>query len=98
MRRRFVKGVLTVPNTDANGTTSPLDWQHIDWLKVEKTVRRLQQRIFMAKQRGDMKRMKALQRLLAASHCAKLLAVRRVAQENSGRKTPGIDGVVSTTD
>ncbi len=27
-----------------------------------------------------------------------LLAVRQVAQENDGRKTPGIDGVVSTTD
>jgi RNA-directed DNA polymerase len=42
--------------------------------------------------------MAALQRLLASSWSAKLLAVRQVAQENDGRKTPGIDGVVSTTD
>ena len=42
--------------------------------------------------------MESLQRLLASSWSAKLLAVRQVAQENNGRKTPGIDGVVSTTD
>jgi len=42
--------------------------------------------------------MAALQRLLAASWSAKLLAVRQGAQEHDGRKTPGIDGVVRTTD
>src|SRR5262245_21289138 len=52
----------------------------------------------MAKVRGDLRRMESLQRLLASSWSAKLLAVRKVAQENDGRKTPGIDGVVSSTD
>lgn len=65
---------------------------------LKKAVRRLQHRIFMAKARGDQRRMESLQRLLASSWSAKLLAVRQVAQENAGRKTPGIDGVVSTTD
>ena len=37
-------------------------------------------------------------RLLASSRAAKLLALRKVGQENSGRKTPGIDGVVSISD
>src|SRR5262249_43212089 len=50
----------------------------------------------MAKVRGDLRRMESLQRLLASSWSAKLLAVRKVAQENDGRKTPGIDGVAST--
>jgi len=86
------------PLTDANGALSPLAWGRINWPHVEKTVRRLQQRIFMAKVRGDPRRRAALQRLLASSWSAKLLAVRQVAQENDGRKTPGIDGVVSTTD
>jgi retron-type reverse transcriptase len=94
-----VKGVLTVGQlTDANGTMSPLDWSRINWRQVEQTVRRLQQRIFMAKVQGDQQRMESLQRLLASSWSAKLLAVRKVAQENDGRHTPGIDGVVSTTD
>src|SRR5215468_2315896 len=52
----------------------------------------------MAKVRGDQQRMESLQRLLASSWSAKLLAVRKVAQENDGRNTPGIDGVVSTAD
>jgi len=91
--------VLTVGRlTDATGAVPALDWGQINWRKVERDVRRLQQRIFMAKVRGDRRRLQALQRLLTSSWSAKLLAVRKVAQDNSGRKTPGIDGVVSTTD
>ena len=83
---------------DANGIQASLNWSQIDWRKVEKTVLRLQQRIFMAKVKGDAKGMESLQRLLASSRAAKLLAIRKVGQESSGRKTPGIDGVVSNTD
>lgn len=49
----------------------------------------------MAKIKGDAKGMESLQRLLASSRAAKLLAIRKVGQENSGRRTPGVDGVVS---
>src|SRR5579885_2178633 len=83
---------------DANGTQASLVWSQINWQKVEKTVLRLQHRIFMAKVKGDVKGMESLQRLLASSRAAKLLAIRKVGQENSGRKTPGIDGVVSKSD
>jgi len=83
---------------DATGTQAVLDWSQIDWQKVEKTVLRLQHRIFMAKVKGDVRGMEALQRLLTSSRAAKLLAIRKVGQENSGRKTPGIDGVVSKSD
>ena len=83
---------------DANRAQAELTWSQIDWRKVEKTVLRLQHRIFMAKVRGDVKGMESLQRLLASSRAAKLLAVRKVGQENSGRKTPGVDGVVSISD
>ena len=83
---------------DANGTQASLGWSQINWPKVEKSVLRLQQRIFMAKVKGDVKGMESLQRLLASSRTAKLLAIRKVGQESSGRKTPGIDGVVSLTD
>ena len=33
---------------DANRTQATLDWSQIDWQKIEKTVLRLQHRIFMA--------------------------------------------------
>jgi len=34
---------------DANRAQASLDWSQIDWQKIEKTVLRLQHRIFMAK-------------------------------------------------
>ena len=80
---------------DANGTQADINWSQIDWQKVEEAVLRLQHRIFMAKINGDAKGMESLQRLLASSRAAKLLAIRKVGQENSGRRTPGVDGVVS---
>ena len=90
------KGVLTMAQTiDANGSHASSNWDQIDWAQMEKAVLRLQHRIFMAKVRGNAKAMESLQRLLVSSRAAKVLAVRTVSQENSGRKTPGIDGVAS---
>jgi len=93
------RGVLTAGKpADTSRSFTAIDWGQIQWRQVERDVRRLQHRIFMAKVRGDKRRVESLQRLLASSWSAKLLAVRKVAQENGGRKTPGIDGVVSTSD
>jgi hypothetical protein len=89
-----VNGVLPVAKTtEANGTQASLNWDQINWQKVEKTVLRLQHRIFMAKVKGDAKGMESLQRLLVSSCAAKLLAVRKVGEENSGRKTPALHGL-----
>ena len=41
--------------------------------------------------------MKNLQKLMVRSMSAKLKAIRQVTQENSGKQTPGIDGVVCDT-
>jgi RNA-directed DNA polymerase len=93
------RGALTAGKpADTNRPVTATDRGRINWRQVERDVRRLQHRIFMAEVRGDARRVQSLQRLLAASWSAKLLAVRTVAQENDGRKTPGIDGVVSTSD
>lgn len=48
-----------------------------------------------AEQRGDVKTVRTLQRLLMKSRRAKLSAVRRVTQDNQGKNTAGIDGVKS---
>jgi len=79
---------------DANGTQAVDDWRQIDWQKVEKAVLRLQHRIFMAKVKGDVKGMESLQRLLASSRAAKLLAPRvQHGQEPDPRaQVPGIGG------
>jgi RNA-directed DNA polymerase len=69
----------------------------IDWKSVEKMVYRLQTRIFKAQLRGDTKQVHRLQKLLMKSRSAKLLAVRRVTQDNAGKKTAGVDGIKSLT-
>ncbi len=66
-------------------------WREVDWRSVTGEVRRLQVRIVKAVETGRWGRVKALQRLLTTSRSGKLLAVRRVT-ENQGRKTPGVDG------
>jgi RNA-directed DNA polymerase len=72
-------------------------WKAIDWPTIEDQVRRLQLRIAKAIKIGRYAKAKALQWLLTHSFSAKLLAVRRVTQ-NSGKKTPGVDGVILKTD
>ena len=71
-------------------------WSHIDWRKATKRVRRLQLRIAKAYREGRYNKAKSLQYLLTHSLSAKLLAVKRVA-ENKGGKTPGVDGVTWKT-
>lgn len=68
-------------------------WETLDWTKIERQVFKLQKRIFQAEQRNDVKKVRSLQKLLLSSRAAKLLATRRVTQDNQGKKTAGIDGV-----
>jgi RNA-directed DNA polymerase len=71
------------------------DWTHIPWRKLEKKVYRLQKRISQASLRGDEQAVHSLQRLLMKSEAARTLAVRRVTQDNQGKRTAGVDGVKS---
>jgi RNA-directed DNA polymerase len=73
-----------------------IDWNRINWKKVNHNVRRLQARIVQARGEGRWGKVTALQWLLAHSFSGKALAVRRVT-ENRGKKTPGVDGEVWDT-
>jgi RNA-directed DNA polymerase len=70
------------------------DWDAVRWRMVEQDVGRLRQRIFVASQAGDYKRVRSLQKLMLRSRANALLSVRRVTEVNDGRKTAGIDGRV----
>ncbi|WP_017294277.1 group II intron reverse transcriptase/maturase [Geminocystis herdmanii] len=72
-------------------------WNKIDWKTVEKKVFKLQKRIYKASASGNVKLVHSLQRLLTKSYYGKLLATRRVTQDNQGKKTAGVDGVKSLT-
>ena len=67
------------------------------WSRLRRHVFTLQKRIDQATRRGDVRTVRRLQRLLMHSWSAKLLAVRRVAQDNRGKRTAGVDGVKSFT-
>src|ERR1700676_3295602 len=66
------------------------EWYAINWQAIHRKVRRLQVRIVQATKANRWGRVKALQRLLTHSYSGKVLAVRRVT-ENNGKKTPGVD-------
>jgi RNA-directed DNA polymerase len=70
-------------------------WNKLPWRTFEQHVYRIQKRIYRASQRGNTRAVQKLQKLLTKSEAARLLAVRRVTQENRGKKTAGVDGVKS---
>ncbi len=70
-------------------------WNSVPWKKLEHHCFRIQKRIYRASQRGNQRAVHKLQKLLMKSEAARLLAVRRVTQENQGKKTAGGDGVKS---
>ncbi|MFZ1027556.1 MAG: reverse transcriptase domain-containing protein, partial [Limnoraphis robusta] len=74
-----------------------VEWNAINWRKLEKRVYKLQKRIYQASNRGDLKAVRRLQKTLMRSWSARCLAVRRVTQDNQGAKTAGVDGVKSLT-
>lgn len=74
-----------------------VEWNTIPWRKLERRVYKLQKRIFQASMRGDTKAVRRLQKTLMRSWSAKALAVRKVSQDNQGKKTAGVDGVKSLT-
>lgn len=71
------------------------EWKQLPWKRIQRQVFKLQNRIYRASCCGNVKVVRKLQRLLLKSWSARCLAVRRVTQENAGRKTAGIDGKAS---
>ncbi|MEO0537026.1 MAG: reverse transcriptase N-terminal domain-containing protein [Cyanobacteria bacterium P01_A01_bin.123] len=69
------------------------EWNQLPWKKIQVRVFKLQRRIYRASQQGNVKLVHRLQRLLLKSWYGRLLAVRRVTQDNRGKKTAGIDGI-----
>src|SRR5215204_4850204 len=91
---RWRRWTVQAEQTGERGQTA---WSDIDWAAAEAAVRRLQGRIYRAAAAGNRRQVKNLQKLLVRSTSAKRLAVRRVTQQNAGRNTPGVDGVVCKT-
>jgi RNA-directed DNA polymerase len=74
-----------------------ITWQNINWKTIETRVFKLQKQIFQCRRDGDCLKMQALQRIMIKLPEAKMLAVRRVTQDNRGKNTPGADGIKNLT-
>jgi RNA-directed DNA polymerase len=72
-------------------------WSQMNWTGVEANARRLHSRIYRAAANGAQAKVKNLQKLRVRSVSAQRLAIRQVTQDNSGKHTPGVDGVVCDT-
>ncbi|MGV0029185.1 reverse transcriptase domain-containing protein, partial [Phormidesmis priestleyi] len=70
-------------------------WSAIDWRPMRRRVKNLRQRIYRATQQHQWNRVRSLMKLMLRSYSNLLLAVRRVTQENAGRKTAGLDGQIA---
>lgn len=67
------------------------------WKKLEKNVLNIQKRIYKATKAGKIGKAKNLARLLLRSTSSIILNVRRVTQDNKGKRTAGVDGVKMLT-
>ena len=76
-----------------NTKTKWESWDAINWNTVDKYVFKLQKRIYKAAKRQDWTAMRHVQKTLVKSWYGKLAAVRKVTQDNRGKKTAGIDGI-----
>lgn len=78
-------------HTDIGVNEQAEEWADIDWQLVDKRVKNLRQRIYRATQLQQWNKVRSLMKLMLRSHSNLLSSVRRVTQENKGRKTAGVD-------
>jgi len=71
-----------------------VEWSKHEWTIYEAKVYDHQRRIYESSKAKRWEEVWELQRQIIRQPEAKLLAVKRVTQENTGKKTPGVDGVI----
>ena len=74
-----------------------MEWRELNWRKIQKAVWKLPKRIYRAYISGNVRKGRRLQKTLINSYYNRLLAVRKVSQDNKGKKTAGVDKVKSLT-
>ena len=75
-----------------NTVTPMYEWNTLPWKEIQRKVFKLQKRIYQASLQNEPSKVRKLQKLMVSSWIAKALAVRKVTQDNRGKRTAGIDG------
>ncbi len=63
-----------------------VEWNELNWRKIQKATFKLQKRIYRAYISGDVRKGRRLQKTLINSYYNRLLSVRLVTQDNQGKK------------
>lgn len=71
-----------------------LEWNEQDWSSYQAKIYGIQNAIYEASKKGKVEEIKELQKQTTNSPEAKLLSVKKITQENTGKKTPEVDGVI----
>ena len=87
------KDASTIQKAKTQNQTPSDAWNKLPWGQLEEHVFSIQKRIYQASLKNDRKTVQECQKLLTKSRAARFLAVRRVTQDNSGKKTAGVDGI-----
>ena len=74
-----------------------LEWDLLPWDFIEKSIRKLRQRIFRATREARWNQVRSLTKLMLRSYFNLLESVSKVTQVNKGKKTAGVDNVVALT-
>lgn len=72
-------------------------WTRLDWSKIQYKVSRLQSKIYQASLTGDKISVVKYQKILINSYSAKLLAIKKVTQDNKGKKNSRWRGMGQTS-
>lgn len=72
-------------------------WNLINWYEIETHVYNLQRRIHDNSIKGDINEMRYGQKKLTCSIEGNLLSTRKITQDNRGKRTAGVDQVLTIT-
>ena len=89
----FKDGNQVAMNKSKTRDNPTVEWNQINWRRAERLTFKLQKRIYRASERGDVKAVRKLQKTLINSWSNKVISVRRVTQDNTGKRTAGVDGI-----
>lgn len=67
---------------DVSAVSPRIDWKNINWKKVSEYIKKLQQRIFSAEQKGEQRKVRKLQRLITRSKANLLVCHTREEAES----------------
>ena len=66
-------------------------WSNTNWIKINRVVKNIQHRIFIAKKKNNFRKLKKLQNLLLLSKSNKLISIKKICQLNFNKHILGFD-------